>query len=232
MYIEFLKRQKHLLIMPAYMIIYMAIFAWVEDNNVRYHIIYSPLDDLIPFCEYFIVPYVLWFPFVAASVFWIGIKKDGRDEHNRLAAILCTGMTVFLLISLIFPNGQNLRPEISELTSGGFFLEAVKILYIVDTSTNVLPSIHVFNSLACCGALMRDETIRSNKARTLGVLLLTGTIVASTMFLKQHSVIDVAAAFVLYGVCYALYYAGCFNTAFCNGAKLKKKTARRKKVFS
>ena len=209
--LRWLKNRKHLLIMPLYCIFYLAMFAYVESYDGRCYILHSQIDDLIPFCEYFIVPYLLWYFYMIVTVVRFGLLNDGGKEHNKMAAVLCTGMTVFLIISMVFPNGQNLRPSAEELTGSSVFIEAVRVLYSVDTSTNIFPSIHVFNSLACCGAWMRDESIRSNKIYASIVLLLTGSIIASTMFLKQHTVIDVIAAFVLYGACYAVFYGKIFE---------------------
>ena len=34
----------------------------------RCHVIHCSLDDIIPFCEYFIIPYILWFLYIAAGL--------------------------------------------------------------------------------------------------------------------------------------------------------------------
>lgn len=49
-------------------------------------------------------------------------------------ATLGVGMTLFLIISFVYPNGQNLRPE---LTGEGPFIQAVQLLYQTDTPTNI-----------------------------------------------------------------------------------------------
>ena len=50
---------KYLLFWP----IYLASFAFLERVwvNRNYHPVHCALDDMIPFCEYFLIPYVLWF---------------------------------------------------------------------------------------------------------------------------------------------------------------------------
>lgn len=48
--------------------------------------------------------------------------------------------------------------------------------------------------------------IRKQKRLLAGVGLLTVAIILSTVFLKQHSVIDVAAAILLNIICYQMYY--------------------------
>ena len=114
-----------------------------------YHIIYSPIDDKIPFIEYFIVPYLLWFVFIAV-VFAYFFFTD-VDGFYKLAKISFAGMTIFLIISTIMPNGLAIRPVVFERDN--IFVDLVKMLYQTDTPTNVFPSLHVFNSLAACIAI-------------------------------------------------------------------------------
>lgn len=123
--------------------------------------------------------------------------------HSAFLGTLGTGMTAFLIISFVYPNGHELRPV---LTEGNAFLGAVDILYKIDTPTNVLPSIHVFNTLACSAAVFRNAACRKHKGILAGTGLLAGAIILSTMFLKQHSVLDVLLALILYVLCDQVFY--------------------------
>ena len=67
------------------------------------------IDDYIPFCEYFIVPYLLWFFYIAAVVLYIAFKE--KQDFGKMCAFLYTGMTIFLIVSKVFPNGHFLRPS-------------------------------------------------------------------------------------------------------------------------
>ena len=122
-----------------------AVFRYLENRYVpAYHVVHTVFDDMIPFCEVFIVPYMLWFPYmVIAVLYFIFINKD-KKEYWQLAGNMIMGMTVFLVVSYLYPNIQHLRPEI--LPRENIFADAVRALYATDTPTNILPSIHVFNS--------------------------------------------------------------------------------------
>lgn len=170
-----------------------------------YHIIQSPLDAFIPFNELFIIPYLLWFPFIAVSVLYF-IFRD-RTECYRLCGTLIAGMTVFLLVSTFYPNGVALRPVLSELGRDNLFLDLVAGLHKADTSTNVCPSIHVYNSLAVCFAFFASPHLKGKRLLKAGILVLTVLICMSTVFLKQHSVIDVIWAFVLMAITAPIIYA-------------------------
>lgn len=183
----------------------MLIFQYLENRTgITYHVIHCSLDSIIPFCEYFIIPYFLWFPYIISIVLYFVIFNRNRLDCQRLLTTLCTGMTLFLLVSFLYPNGLQLRPEY--LADTNIFTHLVTLLYQMDTATNVLPSIHVFNSMAVYFAIINCEQLKKHRICMNGALLLTICIILSTMFLKQHSVIDVVMGLLLSFVLYVLVY--------------------------
>ena len=63
----FFQKYKHAWVL-LYAFLYLPWFFWLESRaNLPYHVIHVWLDDKIPFVEYFIVPYLLWFVYVACS---------------------------------------------------------------------------------------------------------------------------------------------------------------------
>ncbi len=178
-----------------YTLIYLVGFNVMERaGHVHYHLIHTWLDDQIPFCEYFIIPYVIWFGFNLAVVGWFDLHADKR-EYYRLITALMLGMTAFLVVSVAYPNKLELRPDV--VNTGNIFGKMVAMLYGSDTSTNVLPSIHVYNTVVLCFAINGNKTIRRRKPVWMGLNVLGILIILSTMFLKQHSVIDVSLGLVL-----------------------------------
>jgi membrane-associated phospholipid phosphatase len=160
------------------------------------------VDDYIPFVEYFIVPYLLWFVYVTYAV--LHFLFNNKIEFYKLCTFLFTGMTVFLIVSTIYPNGQHLRPYI--FLHNNVCTDLVKWLYATDTPTNLFPSIHVYNALGVHFAIVNSESFRNNKRVRIGSFILMASIIMSTMFLKQHSVFDVITAFVMATVMYSFVY--------------------------
>lgn len=199
---ELCSSYKALTIMAVYFVIYMTAFGYLEQRNTSYYVIHFGIDAYIPFCEYFIVPYLLWFAYVALAVIYFGIKD--QDEGNKLVAFLIAGMTIFLIVSAVFPNGHHLRPKTFERDN--IFVDMVKKLYIVDTSTNVVPSIHVYNSIAVMITVWRTKLLKNHKVIKAGLMLLGVTIICSTVLLKQHSMLDVMVAFILGALVYTICY--------------------------
>lgn len=184
-------------------IIYITIFSLLERRHVRVHILHTRFDDLIPFCRYFIIPYLLWFLYVPATVLWLGIFHYKENEFELMMRNLLVGMIIFMTISAVYPNGHYLRPYTYERD---ILSRMVRILYRIDTSTNVLPSLHVYNSMVCLIAILRNAPEKHGKLLKTGAGILTVLIVLATMFLKQHTVIDVATAFLFNYLCYNMVY--------------------------
>lgn len=200
---KLIKKYGHIWIM-AYFAIYLPWFLYLEKHvTTRYHVMHSVVDDWIPFNEYFIIPYFLWFAYIAAVILWFFFTN--KEDYYRVCILLFTGMTLSLLICTLFPNGTDFRPYVDP--EKNIFAKAVSLLYATDTCTNVFPSIHVYNSVAVHIGIIRSEQFKNNRIVRLisGVLMVS--ICMSTVFLKQHSIIDVAGALLLCGAVYPLAYA-------------------------
>ena len=97
--------------MLSYAFIYIPWFTRLQENiNKPYHVMHTALDDMIPFEEIFIVPYLMWFLYVAATIAFFFFRN--RDDYYRLCTFLFTGMTISLLVCSLFPNGTDFRPAI------------------------------------------------------------------------------------------------------------------------
>lgn len=198
----FVKKYSHAWVF-LYAFIYMPWFCYLEEHiQKNYFTIHSPLDDLIPFIEFFIIPYYFWFIFMAICVFYFFFTD--KKGFYKISSFLMIGMTVFLIICTVFPNGLNLRP--TTFARDNFCVDLVRRLYRIDTPTNVLPSIHVFNTVAVLIAVAHSEKLRLHKGITCSVYITGILIILSTVFLKQHSVTDVIAAFAMAGVIYPFVY--------------------------
>ena len=195
---QFINNYKHGFWILAYMIFYMLGFYILENAGHRhYHVLHSWLDDQIPFCEYFIIPYLLWFAYLVIGICWFVFKEKDKREYYQLVSVLALGMTIFLIVSCIWPNRQDLRPTV--FARDNIFTLLVQRLYATDTPTNILPSIHVFNSLALFYAINGSPQLRGKKILRAFTGVLTVLIILSTMFLKQHSVVDVSMGIVMSG---------------------------------
>lgn len=183
--------------MALYALFYLACFHFLEKTILVPDLwVHCRLDDLIPFCKYAIIPYVMWFPWIPFTLFYI-LRHAPRADFWRLCLPLFAGMTLSLLFYVMVPNGLALRPH--SVPGSDFFAEAVRTLYRHDTPTNVCPSIHVFNSVTLMLAYYRCSCFDTPRRRWMrpAAAALCLAITLSTMLLKQHSVIDVVFGILL-----------------------------------
>lgn len=183
--------------MALYLACYLLFFEFLETVNKTPRLwLHCALDDLIPFCRYAIVPYLLWFLYVPGVLLFL-LRRAPRREFWRLCLPLFAGMMLALTFCAVIPNGVALRPRY--VAGGDVFAAAVRLLWRADTSTNVCPSIHVFNSVMVDLAMQRCSVLEGRRGSwaRVGSRLLCLSIVASTMLLKQHSAIDVVCGLVL-----------------------------------
>ena len=201
----FYRKYKHLFPLAIFLIFYLTVFVYVENRPAYHmHLLASRFDHLIPFCELFVVPYIMWFFYITFGVLFFGIVEKDRDQCYQLSTNLMIGMALFLLISLIWPTGHTLRPAV--LPRDNVFTRLVIMIYSSDTSTNVFPSIHVFNTIAMHTAVRHSTTLKKHPwaVRISGIIAVS--IVLSTMFIKQHTVIDVVGAMGLNLVTWYVLY--------------------------
>lgn len=199
---EKLKNYRHGLLL-LYFPFYLAAFAYLEKRVPdNLHIINCAIDQYIPFVEIFVIPYLLWFAYIAVAGIYFFFKE--KESFCKLMYVGMIGMTIFIIVSYLYPNGLELRPE--TFARDNIFVELTKMIYSMDTPTNVLPSIHVFNSMAVYFAVKNSPRLKENKAARVGSFLMTFSIILSTMFLKQHSVVDVLTALILSCLSYEFIY--------------------------
>ena len=153
---QFFHKYKHAWIL-SYALVYLVWFFYLEQTvTTNYHVIHVRLDDYIPFCEYFIVPYLLWFLYVSVVVLFLFFTN--KEEYYRLCIYLFSGMTISLIICTFFHNGTDFRPSLDP--DKNIFTRFVSALYATDTPTNVFPSIHVYNSICIHVAVARNTLLK------------------------------------------------------------------------
>ena len=151
-----------------------------------YHIIYCPLDDYIPFLEIFVIPYLVWFAFLVFQHLY-GLLYDIDNFKWLMRYILITYMSA-VVIYFFYPNCQELRPQV--FARDNILTRFMAGFYQFDTNTNVCPSIHVMGSLAVWSASRQAKPLQKPLWRVVFAVIAL-SICASTVFLKQHSVLDV-----------------------------------------
>jgi len=149
---------------------------------------YLWVDDRIPFREGFVIPYVFWYFLVAFSLGYFLLYNVGA--FRRLQTYLIVTQVLAIAICVLFPNRQDLRPEVFPRDNA--LSRLVGLIYAIDTNTGVCPSMHVAFSVAVASVWLRER--EAHPAWKGFVLIAAVFISLSTMFIKQHSAADVLCA--------------------------------------
>ena len=207
---------KHVLLL-LFWPIFGLFFLTVERLISRGHYvpIWCALDDLIPFCEWFLIPYLFWFVFLVGMHLYL-LLFDPKAFRNFMYFIMLT-YSVTMAVYLIYPTCQELRP--AEFARDNFLIRFMAWFYTFDTNTNVCPSLHVVGSMAVAFAAWDTPRFQKPgwKAAFMGTALL---ISVATVFVKQHSILDVFWALVLCAIAYAVVYAAPQARKFDETAKI------------
>jgi len=162
--------------------------------NTDWHIIDMKIDDLIPFCKYFMFFYFTYYWFSQLQL-WLVSLGDKRKFFRMLiaAAITCVVCNICFLCYQV----KMIRPEI---TGNDPFDLWVKWIYNRDAKAlNCCPSIH-----AVMGALMVIGGWKTNKfpkwLQIVSIIFGVGCAL-STVFVKQHYFID-----MVLGVLFMIFF--------------------------
>jgi len=177
---------KLLLAWPVYFVSYYLTERFIAAESC--HIIHSRLDDIIPFNEFFVIPYVLWYFLVAGSLLYFALYDI--DSFKNLMHYIIITQIVATGIFIAFPSRHELRPEV--FPRDNILTDCVALLYTIDTSTNVCPSLHVAYSLGIASTWLKS--LVPGKYSKLVVVSFCILVCISTVFIKQHSVLDAVAA--------------------------------------
>lgn len=154
-------------------------------------VVHIRLDDLIPFCEWFIIPYVFWYLLIVISLGYFVLYNI--DSFKKLSTYIIITQVVAMIVYIAFPNRQDLRPL--EFPRDNIATRLLGLIYTLDTSSNVCPSLHVAYSLGIASTWLKvkDVSVWWKVFVVISVIL----ICMSVTFIKQHSALDAILALPL-----------------------------------
>lgn len=146
------------------------------------------LDDWIPFCEWFLLPYVFWYALIVFSLGYFLLYHV--DSFRRLQSYIIITQVCAMAVYILLPSRQDLRPAV--MPRDNFLCDCIALLYRLDTSTGVCPSLHVAYSIGIASVWTKEKGV---SPVWKGLLIFAVVLIClSTMFIKQHSAVDFFAA--------------------------------------
>ena len=195
---------RHVLLL-LYWLAYLLSFILLERllPAAEYNTVWCRLDDLIPFCEWFIFAYMSWH----VSLLWMSLYTLAYDipAFKRFMWYLILTTILAEIVYVIWPSQQLLRPDLTTLGRSNILTWAAGVIYTVDTNTNVCPSLHCIGGFAILFAALDMPRFRT-KGWAAFFTVFALLICASTVFMKQHSIVDFFAAIPLIVIGWLVIY--------------------------
>ncbi len=188
---------KHLgfmLSIPALNVFYLLL-----NNPYRgVHSLVTDIDRSLPFLSIFILPYSGWYIFIFATLTYLCLR-DRKTYYNALASINISLIICYLIY--FFYQTTVPRPA---LAGNDFFTQMVTWVYTKDQPFNCFPSIHCLLSYLMMAAINTSKI--KNKKNSFIICSIALLIILSTLFVKQHVLLDALAAMLLGDIIYKAVY--------------------------
>lgn len=161
------------------------------------HVPRLPLDDLVPLRPTWALVYGALYLFLIV----LPVLAVRQDDHIRRT--VWAYLTVWVLAYVCFLAYPTLAPRPPAVMGEGFGLWGLRLLYSADPPYNCFPSLHVAHSFVSALTCYRLH-------RRMGVALVIAALLVgvSTLYTKQHYVLDVVAGILLACVAYAIFLRG------------------------
>ena len=199
-----MKGKKRISLVPVYAVApLIAIVVWNQlvysgamflARNWPHYNFELGIDEKIPFVPWTVCIYL------GCYLFWIvNYILTARQEKEEVYRFVCAEVmakAICLICFLVLPT-TNVRPVID----GNSIWEIImKMLYEIDSASNLFPSIHCLVSWFCVIGIRKQEKIP--RGYKLFSVLMALAVCVSTLTTKQHVFVDVIAGVVLAEVCY------------------------------
>jgi len=195
--------------------------AFLALNNISYFgthlfdieriVVECPLDSKIPLIEGFILPYVIWYvsvpAYVCFALYLCHKDKKYNEDYYRYIIFVLGGVFVTLVCFWAIPTTINFRPKTVE--GNTIFTWMLNIIYSADKPINVFPSGHCYAAMSCAIGMMKHKFFKGKKYRLCFDafhVILAVLICLSTVFIKQHSILDFFASLILIFIMYPIAY--------------------------
>lgn len=168
-----------------------SIYLLLNHSNDDVYMLVTKFDKIIPFKQLFVVPYIAWFGLIFVALIWFMYRDIKLYIFSIISIIL--GLLISFIIFSLFQTTVP-RPEI---LGDDIFSQLTKLIYTIDNPFNAFPSIHVLTSyIVFLGCQETKGRYRKISLIIQGVVIL---VILATLFLKQHTLLDVLGGLILGG---------------------------------
>ncbi len=194
-----IKKNKNVLIQVLFLYLLQAsIYFLSKFTPIKDHLIGNSIDYKIPFIPLFGLIYVSWF--LAIIIVPLVLSKYNKNELKKHYWNVTIAIAVCALFYLFYPTTANIRPDFQ--VKGLFTLTCYLVYFFDGPMANLFPSMHCLMCFYYIYYVLFNKEI--NKRWRIGIFIWSVLIILSTLFVKQHVVIDVLGALVFSALIYAI----------------------------
>lgn len=148
--------------------------------------LFLPYEKTIPLIPIFILPYIYWYFYMVIGYFVLSIKD--RKKYMKGMYSLFIGMCVCYTIYYLFPT-EFVRVSVE---NNNILNKLINLIYGADKPFNCFPSLHVLGTY-----FVMRLTLKDNKFYWLYTQIVGTMIILSTVFIKQHFIVDIIASVII-----------------------------------
>ncbi|QTH41772.1 phosphatase PAP2 family protein [Cohnella sp. LGH] len=176
---------------PLLLMLMFPVLGWMYalTNNIENQEVYSlamAADEAIPYLKWFALPYSVWIFYIYVCLFYF-FKKDISVYYRNLMTYAICALLCYLIYS-VFQTTVARPPVIGDDP----FSWLMRYIYNRDQPYNCFPSIHCFSSYMVMRAIWTSSF--RNKWNLTLITGMSSLIIMSTLFVKQHVIMDVLGA--------------------------------------
>ena len=185
------KENKKIIFLIIFLIIYqtmMYLIAKITPLEIK--LVGNHIDSRIPFISEFIYPYISWYLmlFIVPYIFYKNHLKSFNNYY--VTTFIC--ITVVVFIYFFYPTTMNR----ADLVGSSISEYLVNVIYKMDTPIlNCFPSMHCMISFIFIYVALAENNL--NLKYKLLIVIWAVLVILSTVFIKQHVLVDMISAFVI-----------------------------------
>lgn len=157
----------------------------IDIHQLSLHVLRTGLDIQIPRIPFFSIPYLAFLPWLWGTVIYSFFK------HRTFRQLAYSVIIVNLVAFCVYLSFQTYVPR-DPIITNDFFSNLLRFIYSHDQPYNCFPSLH-----SALSAVIATYFLCRKSCWSWAAISMAGLVVISTLFVKQHFVLDAISGIVL-----------------------------------
>lgn len=170
-------------------------YQFLNNDDRGVNSLITDFDRSIPFLKVFVIPYMLWFFFIAGTLVYLCIT----DRSMYFKTLIAMNLSIIACNVIYFFYQTTVQRPV--LVGDDLLTRLTGLVYGYDQPFNCFPSIHCLTSYLVAMGVKNSKA--KNRTAAVGIYGMAALIIVSTQFVKQHVLLDVVSAILLGGAVFS-----------------------------